>query len=195
MSEEYKPPSDHEIFVSLQSELRRIARAMMRSERLDHTLQPTALVNEVFMRLSKTNVSPDVWADSARAIGLISHAMEHILIDHAKAHKAKKRGGAHRQRVPLDEQQAREFGDGELKFPVDSDLIVPPEQIEKVLAVRQALDLLCKTKPRQARVLQLQYFGGLELEEISAVLGVSLETVKLDARKAKFFLKPYLPNR
>jgi RNA polymerase sigma-70 factor (ECF subfamily) len=192
MSEELKPLSDREIFVSLRDELRRIARAKMRDERPDHTLQPTALVNEAFIKLFKADLSQDFGVDPSRALGLIAHAMEEILNDHADAHRADKRGGPQKQRVPIDEQQAREFGDGELKTQVDSELLIGPEQSEKVLAVRKALEILRKDSPREARVLQLRFYGGLKLHEIAAVLGVSLETVKLDVRKAKAFMKTFL---
>src|ERR1700733_396219 len=124
MSEESIPPSDREIFVTLRFELRRIARAKMRFERPDHTLQPTALVNEAFIKLFSNNLSPDFWTDSSRALRLIAHAMEEILIDHAEAHRAQKRGGAQKQRVPIDEHKALEFGDGELKIGIDSELLV-----------------------------------------------------------------------
>jgi RNA polymerase sigma-70 factor (ECF subfamily) len=192
MSEESKPLSDREIFVSLRAELRRIARAKMRYERPDHTLQPTALVNEAFIKLFKADLSSDFWVDSSRTLRLIAHAMEEILNDYADAHRADKRGGPQKQRVPIDEQQARELGDGELKAQVDSELLIRPEQSEAVLAVRKALEMLRKDSPREARVLQLRFYGGLKLNEIAAVLGVSLETVKLDTRKAKAFVKTYL---
>lgn len=197
MSEQDRPPTDKEIFASLRSELRRIARAKMRFERPDHTLQATALVNEAFIKLFKNEISSDFWADSSKALRLIAHAMEEILNDHADAHRANKRGGAQKQRVPIDEQQAREMGDGDLKIRIDSELLVRPEQSATVLGVRKALEMLRKASPREARVLQLQFYGGLTQEEIAAVLGVSLETVKLDARKAKAFVKTQLtyPNR
>ena len=191
---EDKPPSDREIFVTLRSELRRIARAKMRFERPDHTLQPTALVNEAFIKLFSGNLSQDFWTDPSRALRLIAHAMEEILNDHADAHRAQKRGGAQKQRVPIDEQQAREFGDGDLRIRIDSELLVRPEQSETVLGVRKALELLRKSSPREARVLQLQFYGGLTQEEIAAVLDVSLETVKLDTRKAKVFVKAQLAS-
>jgi RNA polymerase sigma-70 factor (ECF subfamily) len=192
MSEESKPLTDREIFVSLRAELRRIARAKMRYERPDHTLQPTALVNEAFIKLFKADLSSDFWVDSSRTLRLIAHAMEEILNDHADAYRADKRGGPQKQRVPIDEQQARELGDGELKAQVDSELLIRPEQSEAVLAVRKALEMLRMDSPREARVLQLRFYGGLKLNEIAAVLGVSLETVKLDTRKAKAFVKTYL---
>jgi RNA polymerase sigma-70 factor, ECF subfamily len=195
MRDERKDPSDAEIFASLQAQLRRIARIKMRFERLDHTLQPTALVNEAFLKLFKSDVPSDFWTDSSRAVRLIAHAMEQILNDHADAHKAGKRGGAQKQRVPLNEDQAREFADGETKIGIDSELLVRPEQSANVLGVRKALRLLRKVSPRAALVLKLQFYGGLTQEEIAAVLGVSLETVKLDTRKAKSYLKSQLTSK
>ena len=192
MPDERRSPSDAEIFASLQNQLRRIARIKMRFERLDHTLQPTALVNEAFIKLFKSDVPSDFWTDSSRAVRLIAHAMEQILNDHADAHKAGKRGGDRKQRVPLNEDQAREFADGEPKIEIDSDLLVRPAQSENVLGVRKALRLLRKVSPRAALVLRLQFYGGLTQEEIAAVLEVSLETVKLDTRKAKSYLRSQL---
>jgi len=194
MSEEATPPTEREIFESLRFELRRIARAKMRFERPDHTLQPTALVNEAFIKLFGAHLAPDFWEDSSRAMRIIAHAMEEILNDHADAYGAKKRGGAQKQRVPIDEQQARDFGDGEIEVQIDSELLVRPEQSETVLGVRKALEMLRKESPREARVLQLHFYGGLTLEEIAAALGVSLETVKLDSRKAKAFVKAQLAS-
>jgi RNA polymerase sigma factor (TIGR02999 family) len=169
--------SDRETFAVLQQELRRIARAKMRFERSDHTLQPTALVNEVFLKLFKHGVPDNFWSDPARAIRFIARAMGQILTDHADAYQAGKRGGPDKARVPMDEQ-ARE-----------SALLVSPQQSEDVLAVRDALELLCNTSPRQAQVVELLFYGGLTQEEIAAALELSVETVKLDWRKAKAFLK------
>jgi RNA polymerase sigma-70 factor (ECF subfamily) len=192
MPEERNPLADREIFASLQKQLRNIARSKMRLERPDHTLQATALVNEAYIKIFKSELPVDFWADSARAVRLIAHAMEEILNDHADAHKALKRGGAGKERVPLNEDQAREFADGEAKVGIDPDLLIKPEQSETVLGVRKALELLRKSSPRAARVLQLQFYGGLTQEEIAAVLDVSLETVKLDTRKAKAFVKEHM---
>ena len=183
-----------ELMPLVYSELRRIARSFMRRQPPGHTLQPTALINEAFIKLLKADLSQDFGVDSPRTLRLIAHAMEEILNDHADAHRADKRGGPQKQRVPIDEQQARELGDGELKTQVDSELLMRPEQSETVLAVRKALEMLRKDSPREARVLQLRFYGGLKLNEIAAVLGVSLETVKLDARKAKAFMKTYLES-
>ena len=84
--------TDREIFASLQLELRRIARSKMRFERPDNTLQPTALVNEAFLKLFKADLATDFWRDKSRALRLIAHAMEQILIDHAAAHRDSRYG-------------------------------------------------------------------------------------------------------
>jgi RNA polymerase sigma factor (TIGR02999 family) len=168
--------TDQYVFASLQRELRRIAQAKMQLERADHTLQPTALVNEAFLKIFKADLADDFWTDSARAMRLIARVMEQILNDHADAYHASKRGGPGKQRVALDE----------------SALLVDSAQSEKILAVRQAIELLRRMAPRQSDVVQLLFYGGLTQEEIAGALGVSLETVKLDWRKARAFLRVHL---
>jgi RNA polymerase sigma-70 factor (ECF subfamily) len=182
--------SDRDLFASLQSELRRIARSKMRSERSDHTLQPTALVNEAFLKIYKSPLPADFWNEPSQALRLIAHAMEEILNDHADARRARKRGGGERQRVPLDENQARELSpNSNAPLLLDSELLVAPQQSEKVLAVREVLLRLRQAAPRQAEILALQFYGGLTQEEVAGSLNLSLETIKLDTRKAKTFLR------
>jgi RNA polymerase sigma-70 factor, ECF subfamily len=118
--------------------------------------------------------------------------MEQILNDHADAYHAQKRGGPERQQVPINDQQAGDFFDNTCLAQVDSALLIKPEQSESIIGVREALQLLQEISPRQATVIQLQFYGGLTQEEVSASLGVSLETVKLDSRKAKAFLRVHL---
>jgi len=184
--------SEREIFASLQGELRRIARAKMRSERSDHTLQSAALVNEAFIKVFKSRQPAGFWDDPTRALRLIAHAMEQILNDHADAHAAGKRGGKDKRRVPLDEHQARDFGDQDAPRKIDTELLVNPEQSESIIGVRESLRMLRNEVPRQANVIQLQFYGGLTQEEVAAALDLSLETVKLDTRKAKAFLRVHL---
>jgi RNA polymerase sigma-70 factor (ECF subfamily) len=178
--------TDRDIFASLQQELRGMARARMRSERPEHTLQPTALVNEAYLKVFKTRLPPDFWKETGQAMRLIARAMEQILNDYADAHHAAKRGGANRQRIAIDEDAARPLAR------LDSALLVNPEQSEEILAVREALQLLRETSPRQAQVVQFQFYSGLKQEETAALLNVSVETVRLDLRKAKAFLKIHL---
>jgi len=184
--------SEREIFASLQSELRRIARAKMRFERSDHTLESAALVNEAFIKIFKSRLPAGFWDDPARALRLIAHAMEQILNDHADAHWARKRGGKDRKRVPIDEHQACDFGDQDAPRKIDSELLINPQQSESILGVRESLRILRSKSPRQANVIQLQFYGGLTQEEVAAALDLSLETVKLDTRKAKALLRTHL---
>jgi RNA polymerase sigma-70 factor, ECF subfamily len=181
--------TDRELFAALHSELKRIARFTMRRERPTHTLTPTGLVNEAFIKLFRHTVPPDFWSDLSRARGFITRLMQQILNDHADARQAEKRGG-NRQRVAFDAQGGVDNAEGR-QSPriVSSELLVSPEVSETVLAVRQAVAALETVSPRQAESLRLSFFGGLTQDEIAAILGVSRETVKLDLRKAKAFLK------
>lgn len=186
--------TEDQIFASLQQELRKIASAKMRRERVDHTLQPTALINEAYLKIQKRGLPTDLLQDSSKALRLIAHAMEQVLNDHADSHNAEKRGGLKKQRVPLDENQAREFA-GETDPPpllADGRLMIAPQELEKILTMRKCLDILRKAHPRQAEVIQLQFYCGFTQEEVAEIMGVSLELVKLDTRKAKAFMKTIL---
>jgi RNA polymerase sigma-70 factor, ECF subfamily len=189
-----KSHSERELFESLQLELRRIARRQMYRERPDHTLQPTALVNEAFLKIFSAKDLPDFSEDLSRCRRLIAHAMEQILNDHADARNALKRGGKNRFRVPLDEQQAQEFRGKDSPPLLDAALLVDPEQSETIIAMREALQILKETSARQAEVVRLHFYCGLTEREISDSLGMSLETIKLDMRKAKAFLKIHLTS-
>jgi RNA polymerase sigma factor (TIGR02999 family) len=151
----------------LYSELHDIAARHMRAERADHTLQPTALVHEAFLRLiGGTGASFD---DRTHFLRAASHAMRHVLVDHARARKAAKRGGA--LRVTLDEALAGR-----------------DEHIIDFLVLDDALTRLAAAEPRWAQVVELRYFGGLEVSEVADVLGISTATVKRDWRFAKAWL-------
>jgi RNA polymerase sigma-70 factor (ECF subfamily) len=187
--------SDIEVFASLRDELRRVARSMMRWERPNHTLQPTALVNEAFIKLFKGRLPDDFGENKSRTMRVIAHAMEQILNDHADAYRANKRGGAEKRRIPVDEHQAHEWNEDESQGLLDTALVVKPVRFEVVLGVRNGLRRLRQISPREAQVLQLHFYGGLTQQEIAASLGVSVETVKLDERKARAFLKVYLETK
>jgi RNA polymerase sigma factor (TIGR02999 family) len=161
---------------SLYTELRRLAGAKMRHEREGHTLQPTALVHEAYLRLADCPNS--VWTDRARVMGVAAHIMRNILVDSARAHSAGKRGGGAVQ-VTLDEGL----------IPVSSSTI-------DILAVDQALTRLAAFDGRQAEILELHYFGGLTSEEIAQQLGISTRTVKRDWTMAQAWLRRELaPTR
>jgi RNA polymerase sigma factor (TIGR02999 family) len=153
-------------------ELRKLARIHMSRERKDHTLQPTALVNEVFLRL--IDDAGIGWNDRAHFFGICARLMRRVLVDHARARGYQKRGGGAR-RVPLDEQR--------LAAPVtDTD----------VIALDGALDALALVDERKMRVVEMRYFGGLTVEQTAGALGVSTDTVKRDWRLAKLWLLKHL---
>jgi RNA polymerase sigma-70 factor, ECF subfamily len=149
-------------------ELRRLARDYLRRERVDHTLQPTALVHEAYVRLvDDKRVS---WQNRAHFYGIAARLMRRILVDHARARNAIKRGGLV-QKVPLDE--ARDL---------------PPAATNDLVALDSALEDLAKTYPRKSEVVELKFFGGLEADEIAEVLQVSPKTVLRDWQFAKLWL-------
>jgi RNA polymerase sigma-70 factor, ECF subfamily len=148
------------------AELWRIARRYMRSQRHDHTLQPTALVHEGFLRLSGRGYA---WTSRAEFLAVAATAMRCVLVDHARRrHAAKRDGGA---RVTLVDGAAIEEG-----RPID------------LLDLDEALTRLAAVHQRPARVVDLRFFGGLETEEVAEALGVSSATVKRDWRFAKAWL-------
>ena len=144
----------------MQSELRRIAGRYMRSERPDHTLQPTALVGELVVRLLEGQ--PVAWTDRTHFLAVASQQMRRILVDHARAHLAEKRGGEFSKQT-LGENAA---------------VAVPLE--EWILDLHAALDELSRLDPRAAKVIELRYFGGMSEEETAEALGSSISTVKRD---------------
>ena len=149
-------------------ELRRLARSYMRRERTDHTLQATALVHEAYLKLVEQRSAN--WQSRAHFFGVAAQVMRRILIDHARGHLRQKRGGEF-EKVVLDEG-----------------LVSSPEQSAELLAVDEALKRLAKLDERQARVVELRFFGGLSVEEAAAVLGISPKTVKRDWSMAKAWL-------
>jgi len=149
-------------------ELRRQARRYMRNERPDHTLQATALVHEAYLKLiEQTEIT---WQNRAHFFGVAAQLMRRILVDHARAKLARKRGGS-QQKISLD---------GAIAF--------SPAQSEQFLAINEALDRLSQLDPRQGRVVELKFFVGLSDEEAAEVLGVSTRTVKRDWAVARAWL-------
>ena len=150
-------------------ELRSIARLQFRRERAGHTLQPTALVNEAYLRLVKSEERE--WHNRAHFIGVSVSVMRRILIDHARQKRALKRD-AGRNDASLDE--GNWFSN---------------EEADELLALNLALDRLEQMNSRQRQVVELRHFGGLSLEETAEVLNVSLVTVKRDWVAARAWLK------
>lgn len=149
------------------AELHRIAEMAMRRENAGHTLQPTLLVNEAFMRLLGQDRSP--WQNRAQFFALGAQIIRRILVDHARAGRRLKRG--HGMRVTLSE-----------------DVAEAAERSLDLLALDDALSRLENLSPRQARVVEMRYFGGLEIEEIATALEIAPATVKRDWTFARAFL-------
>jgi RNA polymerase sigma-70 factor (ECF subfamily) len=163
------------LLVAVYAELRRIARNQMRREREGHTLQPTALVHEAFLRLVDQDRA--TWQNRAQFFGVAAQLMRRLLVDHARRRCAAKRA------IPLTLDEAM-LERGSATVPND-----------EILAVDQALDRLARLDARQASVVELRYFGGLSVEETAEVLGVAERTVKLDWAMAKGWMKSHLSAR
>jgi len=141
----------------------------MAGERVGHSLQATALVNEAYVRLVDGTVVE--WHDRAHFLAVAARIMRRILVDHARARGARKRGG----------------GDARVTF--DEALVVTAEAREDFVALDDALEALAKFDERKSRVVELRFFGGLSVEETAAVLKVSADTVMRDWRLAKAWLQ------
>jgi RNA polymerase sigma-70 factor, ECF subfamily len=150
------------------SELRRMAARYMRRERVDHTLQTTALVHEAYLKLVEQTSSS--WENRAHFFAIAAQIMRHILVDHARGHLREKRGG------------------GQAVLQLDEGLVFSPEQSSELLEVDTALHRLIEIDPRQGKIVELRFFGGLTVEETAAVLGISPKTVKRDWSVAKAWL-------
>ena len=152
------------------AEMRRLAAGYLATERKDHTLQPTALVHEAWLRLVGQE-NPE-WQNRAHFVACAAHAMRHVLVDHARAKGAEKRGG---DRVRVSLSDITPLPDG----PPDVDLVALDSAMEKLAALSE----------RQARVVELKYFGGLTNEESAEVLGISSAVVRKDWTLARAFLR------
>lgn len=149
-------------------ELRRLARQHLQRERADHTLQPTALVHEAYLRLvDQSRVS---WQNRAQFFGVAAQLMRRILVDHARAHGAEKRGG-NAEYIVLDEAAA----------PAE-------ERAVNLLALDDALTQLARIDTRKSRIVELRFFGGLTVEETAEAMGLNPATVRRDWTFAKAWL-------
>jgi RNA polymerase sigma-70 factor (ECF subfamily) len=160
-----------EVMVAVHAELRRLARVHMRRERPNHTLQPTALVNEIYLRL--VDLRAIRWEDRAHFFNLVSTLMRRVLVDAARARAAGKR---RRSRMCVTLNEGR-FADPAAAPDFD------------MLALNEVLNRLALIDERKARVVELRFFGGLNVEETAGTLGVSVETVARDWRSAKIWLR------
>jgi RNA polymerase sigma-70 factor, ECF subfamily len=149
-------------------ELRRLAHHYMSRERVGHTLQTSALVNEAYLRL--VNRKEVHWQNRAHFFAIASQMMRTILVDHARSHGYAKRGGGARQ-IPLDET-----------------IVVSPDRTGEVIEIDEALTRLAAFDSQQSRIVELKFFGGLTIEETATVLGISPATVKREWNTARAWL-------
>ena len=157
------------------SELRKLAGSYLRKERQGHTLQPTALVHEVYFRLVDQN-QPD-YHSRAHFLGVAAHVMRQILIDHARGRNAAKRGA------------------GVANFPLDESIDAAMERPASIILVDDTLQELEKKDPSRAKLIEMRFFGGLTAEESAEVLGLPVEKVRSELRIAQAWLKRELDRR
>src|SRR5260370_18595106 len=141
----------------IRGELRRIAQRHLGRERKNHSMQPSSLVEEAFLRLLPDRDTD--WRNRAHFFAVASQVMRHVLLDYARQRRRVKRGGA------------------AVHIPLDAAVVLSPEQVEQIVAVDLALERLAKVDERKSRVLGMRFFGGLSVEETAEALGVTPNTV------------------
>ena len=170
--EKFEPgdrPAGKQLFAEVYTELRALAARYLHRERNNHTLQPTALVHEVYLKLvGQTSVD---WQGRAHFLAIAAKAMRQILVDHARRHRAAKRGG-NRHRITLDDN-----------------LVIDSRRDVDLLALEDALTKLTKLDPRQAQMVELRFFGGLSIEEVAKVMGISKRSVEREWTMVRAWLR------
>jgi RNA polymerase sigma-70 factor, ECF subfamily len=156
-----------QLMPAIYDELRKLARRYLRSERPDHTLRATALVNEAYVRLAGSEVT---YQDRIHFYAIAARTLRHILVDYAKTRKREKRGG------------------GAENLPIEEAILVGPESDRGILELDDALNGLAAQDPGKAKIVELLFFGGLTLDEAGAVLGISRATVFREMKMAKAWL-------
>lgn len=155
------------------SELRRLATNYLRRERAEHTLQPTALVNEAYLKLIDQRNAR--WQNRAHFFGIAAQLMRRILVDHARQHRAAKRGGLDQQRISI----------------TSAERVMKQPEVD-LLALNEALEELAQMDPQQGRIVELKFFGGLSIDEIAEVLSIGHATVERDWKLARAWLRRQL---
>ena len=158
-----------ELLPLIYDELKRLAASYLRRERSDHTLQPTALVNEAYLKM--IDITQVSWQNKAHFIGVAANQMRRILVDHARKHNAEKRGG--------------EFHILTLNEEIDK---AADQQSTELIELDDALNELARMDPTKAKIVELRYFGGLTMDEVAEVLGISTITVKRHWKMTKAWL-------
>jgi RNA polymerase sigma-70 factor, ECF subfamily len=157
-----------ELVPLLRGELHALAAGYLRSERADHTLQPTALIHEMYLRLDNAQVP---YTSRAHFLAVCAQLMRQVLVDHARRYCAAKRGR------------------GARALPLNEELVYAPERSSELIALNDALNRLGQEDQRKSKVVELRFFGGLAAEEIAEVLGVSTNTVQRDWAFARAWLR------
>ena len=153
-------------------ELRKLARGYMRRERVDHTLQTSALVNEAYLRLGQGD-GPQ-WQNRTHFFAVAAQVMRHVLIDHARRYNYEKRGGG-AQRVDIDDLHG-----------------MTEERASELIELDEALGTLANLDQRKGRIIELRFFGGLNIDEVAEILGLSPTTVQREWRTARAWLQHFL---
>ena len=170
--DKFEPGDRHaaeQLFADVYTELRALAVRYLRRERKDHTLQPTALVHEAYLKLvGESRIDSQ---GRAHFLAIAAHAMRQILVDHARRHRAAKRGG-HRHRIVLDDN-----------------LVIESDRNVDLLPLEDALTKLTKLDPRQARMIELRFFGGLGIAEVAEVTGISKRSVEREWTMVRAWLR------
>jgi RNA polymerase sigma factor (TIGR02999 family) len=163
------PATMDRVLPLIRTELHRLARRHLGHERRNHTMQPSSLVQEAFLRLL-----PGInagWRDRTHFFAVASQIMRHVLVDYARERRRTKRGG------------------GAVHIPVDAAVVLSSEQVEELVAVDLALQRLAKSDERKSKVLEMRFFGGLSVEETAEALGVAPNTVIRDWNFARAWLR------
>ncbi len=164
-----QPEAFEKLMALVYDDLRKLAAWQLQSERFDHTLQPTALVHEAYLKLSAQN--PVEWRNKAHFFALAAQVMRHILVDYARTRHREKRGGGH------------------IKVGLEDVLNLGASSQPELVALDEALKTLAEKDERKSRIVELRYFGGLGIEETAEVLGISATTVRREWTMAKAWLR------
>lgn len=167
--------AEDRLLASVYDELKRRAKFYMSRERLDHTLQPTALVHEAFLRLCDQSLIN--WQDRNHFYGIVSRLMRQILVDHARTKSAKRRGG------------------NSIRFSIQDFQIPLMERAASIVALDEALERLEEFDEKQAKIVEMRFFGGMDYKEIADVFDVSVRTINREWEAARLWLYRELKNR
>lgn len=164
-----QPEAFGRLMALVYDDLRRLAAWQLQTERADHTLQPTALVHEAYLKLAGQN--PVEWHNKAHFFALAAQIMRHILVDHARTRQRDKRGG------------------GQASVPLEEALSLSQPSEPSLIELDEALTTLAQHDKRKSQIVELRYFGGLSIEETAEVLGISPTTVRREWTLAKAWLR------